>query len=445
MGAQVIGLSPEPSDFAAADRGNIARSFARARQDQDALLAEIATTRRRIAEARTELQMASDPEADCVRRAQRLLRDELHAHEAAVAIVVSDADAEVERVLAPLRALDAMTYARRDGGERSADADPRSAGPRLVPFLPDDELSSPGGVAAASDSGDAAAMSSMAAELVWLERELDEVLSVFDGLERQVELAQHRSADADAALVGLQRLLDDTIAAARAEHRSELEHAREEGARRVEAARAKVDCLLAHAPLTARSADVAMAERLLSAGPPPSRPPPSRPEAPLAGTPLAAPGSWPPPTVAPVFWSPPESGPPPVAAPASWSPPASWPPPAAPRGSVASAVAGPSASRPSAVAPGPVYEDYRQYAPHPGDGPGTYAVASLPRQEVESRPSPLAPPAAVRMDPPAATELGRRASLGNVADARPGLFLLDVLLPLIAVAIVLMVVLSWIG
>lgn len=119
--------------FAAYERGTVERFFLDARAERSRLLGDIATARRRIAEARVALAAANDREYSCIRAvvdAQRALRQEQRAHETTVAAVHAHAEAHAEQLLSDARSRAAATRTARpvaetDGGgaaQRAGDA-----------------------------------------------------------------------------------------------------------------------------------------------------------------------------------------------------------------------------------------------------------------------------------------------------------------------------------
>jgi len=142
MDSRVIGLLAEPRAVAAADRGNRGPSYDGAPSERARLLDEIAEAEDRIARARVELEMAQDPEFRCVRQAQQVLQDDMRRHHAEVAAVVAEADARVDRILAPFR-----------GG--AGEGDLARPGRRLVPFLPSFDRVMPPAESESETRGDA--------------------------------------------------------------------------------------------------------------------------------------------------------------------------------------------------------------------------------------------------------------------------------------------------
>ena len=99
-------------------------------EERGRLLEEVATARRRIAEADTELARASEAElrlAQMVVDAQRLIRDERRANERAVAAILADGETRAERVMIAAREQVVAMRSSLRGMDRSA-ASLRAAG-----------------------------------------------------------------------------------------------------------------------------------------------------------------------------------------------------------------------------------------------------------------------------------------------------------------------------
>lgn len=121
MGVQPIPPFQGTEGFTAYDRVGVDRFFVAAVERRAQLLVEMATARRRIADAEAALAGASDAEFRCIRMVldgQRLLRDEVRVNEQAVADVKVAAEAEAERVLESARSRAAWLTASLDPDTR---------------------------------------------------------------------------------------------------------------------------------------------------------------------------------------------------------------------------------------------------------------------------------------------------------------------------------------
>lgn len=121
--------SSEAEGFSAYERRQVETFFASALEARARLVGEIATARRRIAEARASLTEATDVEHSCIRAvldAQRELRGEQRRNEKAIAVTEAEAEAEAEHIIAraSTHAATILAAARRrpgNGAEATAD------------------------------------------------------------------------------------------------------------------------------------------------------------------------------------------------------------------------------------------------------------------------------------------------------------------------------------
>ena len=122
MDEQPLRLPAAADGYSGYDLRTVERFLLEACEERGRVMEEIATTRRRIAEADAELARSSETELRLARMvidAQRLIRDERRANERTVAALRSEGEMQAERMTVAAREQVAAMRASLRGMDRS--------------------------------------------------------------------------------------------------------------------------------------------------------------------------------------------------------------------------------------------------------------------------------------------------------------------------------------
>jgi len=123
MDEQRVRLPSAVDGFSAYDLRSVERFLLEACEERGRLMEEVATTRRRIAEADAELARSSETELRLARMvidAQRCVREERRANEQTLAAIRAEGEARAERTMTTAREQVAAMRVSLRGMERSS-------------------------------------------------------------------------------------------------------------------------------------------------------------------------------------------------------------------------------------------------------------------------------------------------------------------------------------